>query len=310
MLQEYMKPVFRLAALCLALAWPGALMAEFIETDVCVFGATPGGIAAALQAARMGRSVVIAEPGRFIGGMTTGGLGATDIGNKGAIGGLAREFYRRVAKHYAQDASWKFESREEYFSRRGSGQSKESNLGGADATMWTFEPHVAEMIFNDWLKEAKIPVYFEQRLEFVRKDGVRITEMVVENANIYRAKMFIDATYEGDLMAKADVSFHVGREGNREYGETLNGFRAETPKHQFTVRVDPYLTAGDTNSGLLPFIQGHSQPSAPGRPLDRDKPDDADQDDSADKSESPDARRQDDKAGGGSGNFFIYRQLF
>ena len=83
-------------------------MAEFVETDVCVFGATPGGIAAALQAARMGKSVVIAEPGRFIGGMTTGGLGATDIGNKGAIGGLALEFYRRVARHYAQAASWKF----------------------------------------------------------------------------------------------------------------------------------------------------------------------------------------------------------
>ncbi len=177
------------------------------------------------------------------------------------------EFYRRIAKHYAQDSAWKFETREEYFARRGSGQSKASDLTSADATMWTFEPHVAEQIFNDLLQEAKVPVYFEQRLEFVRKEHGRITEMVVENANVYRAKVFIDATYEGDLLAKADVSFHVGREGNREYDETLNGIRAETPKHQFTVPVDPYLKPGDTNSGLLPFIQ----PGDGGKPGAEDK---------------------------------------
>jgi hypothetical protein len=250
-----MKPVLTSMGLCFLLGLPLPLRAEFIETDVCVLGASSGGIAAAIQAARMGKSVVIAEPGKFAGGLTTGGLGATDIGNKAAIGGLAREFYRRIARHYAQDSAWKFETREEYFAKRGSGQSKASDLTSADATMWTFEPHVAEAVFNEMLKEAKVPVYFEQRLEFVRKEHGRITEMVVENANVYRAKMFIDATYEGDLLAKADVSFHVGREGNREYGETLNGIRAETPKHQFTVPVDPYVKPGETNSGLLPFIQ-------------------------------------------------------
>jgi hypothetical protein len=229
--------------------------ADFIEADVCVFGATSSGLAAAVQAARMGKSVVIAEPGRFLGGLTTGGLGATDIGNKGAIGGIAREFYERVAEHYAQDAAWKFETRGEYFARRGSGQARASDLSSPNASMWTFEPHVAEMIFNDLLQEAKVPIYFEQRLAFVRKDGVRITEMVTENANMYRARVFIDATYEGDLMAKADVSFQVGREGNREYGETLNGIREQTPKHQFSVAVDPYLQPGNTNSGLLPFVQ-------------------------------------------------------
>jgi len=259
------------AWVCLALVLPGSLHADFIETDVCVLGATPGGIAAAIQAARMGKSVVIAEPGPSIGGMTTGGLGATDIGNKTAIGGIGREFYRRIAKHYAQDSAWKFETREEYFARRASGQSKASDLSGADATMWTFEPHVAEKVFKEMLEEAKVPVYFEQRLTLVRKDGARISEMVVENANIYRAKIFIDATYEGDLLAKADVSFFVGRESNREYGETLNGIRAQTPKHQFTVAVNPYLKPGNTNSGLLPFIQGgDSATPAPGRPLDRD----------------------------------------
>jgi len=250
-----MKPVLTLPGLCLFLCLPGLLRAELIETDVCVFGATSGGIAAAIQAARMGKSVVIAEPGGFIGGLTTGGLGATDIGNKAAIGGISREFYRRVARHYAQDSAWKFETREEYFARRGSGQSRASELASADATMWTFEPHVAESIFKEMLKEAGIPVYLEQRIEFVRKEAGRITEMVVENANIYRAKMFIDATYEGDLLAKADVSFHVGRESNREYRETLNGTRAETPKHQFTVAVDPYVKPGVAGSGLLPFVQ-------------------------------------------------------
>ena len=254
----HMKPLTALLGVGLALMpWTPA-QAEFIEADVCVFGATSGGIAAAVQAARMGKSVVIAEPGRFLGGLTTGGLGATDIGNKAAIGGIAREFYGRIASHYARDSAWKFETREAYFARRGGSQTKASDLKSQDATMWTFEPHVAERVLSEMLKEAKIPVYFEQRLSLIRKDGARIAEMVVENDNIYRAKMFIDATYEGDLLAKADVSFHVGREGNREYGETLNGIRAQTPHHQFKLAVDPYMKPGQTNSGLLPFIQAGS----------------------------------------------------
>lgn len=238
-----------------------------IETDVCVFGATPGGIAAAIQAGRMGKSVVLLEPGRFLGGMTTGGLGATDIGNKAAIGGLAREFYRRVAKHYAQDSAWKYETRDEYFAKRGSGQSQASDLTSADATMWTFEPHVAEEIFRAMLKEARVPVFLEQRLSLVRKKDRHIAEIVMDDASIYRAKVYVDATYEGDVMAKADVSFTVGRESNREYGETLNGIRAETPKHQFVVAVDPYVNPGDTNSALLPFIQAGRR----GRPGDGDQ---------------------------------------
>jgi hypothetical protein len=254
-----MKCVFAKSVLCLSLATTSLTGADFIESDVCVFGATPGGIAAAIQASRMGKSVVLLEPGKFLGGMTTGGLGATDIGNKAAIGGISREFYRRIAKHYSADAAWKFETRDDYFARLASGQSKASDLNSADATMWTFEPHVAEEIFRDLLKTAGIPIYFEQRLSLVRKKEKRILELVTEDANIYRAKVYIDATYEGDVMAKADVSFTVGRESNREYGETLNGIRAETPKYQFLVAVDPYLKPGNTNSGLLPFIQSGSR---------------------------------------------------
>ena len=245
-----------LSAFVFVLALSGAVSAaEIIETDVCVFGGTSGGIAAALQVKRLGNTSVLVEPGKYLGGLTTGGLGATDIGNKAAIGGIAREFYRRIARHYAQDAAWKSETRQDYFTRRGSGQSKASDLTSADATMWTFEPHVAMNIFNQLIAEAKVPVYREQRLAAVIKNGKRLTEIKMDNGNVFRAKMFIDATYEGDLMAKAGVSYHIGREPNSTYGETLNGIRAETPKHQFTVPVDPYLKQGDPASGLLPFVQ-------------------------------------------------------
>jgi hypothetical protein len=245
-------------ALALALSlWLGLSPshAEFIESDVCVFGGTSAGIAAAVQVSRMGKSVVLVEPGPYLGGLTTGGLGATDIGNKAAIGGIAREFYQAIAKHYAKDTSWVFETREEYISKRNAGRNAVADLSAPGATWWTFEPHVAEQVFATMLKEAKVAVYLNQRLNLVRKDKARIGEIVTEESEVFRARMFIDATYEGDLLNKADVSFAVGREANREYGETLNGIRPQTPKHQFQVPVDPYITPGDAKSGLLPFVQ-------------------------------------------------------
>src|SRR5262249_37607706 len=141
-----------------------------------------------------------------------------------------------------------------YFQHRAS-RATMADLSLPDATMWTFEPHLAEDIFFGMVNEAKVPIYFQQRLRSVKKEGARISELVMENRKIYRARMFIDASYEGDLMAKAGVSYRVGREANFEYGETLNGIRAETPKHQFIVPVDPYLKPGEPGSGLLPFIQ-------------------------------------------------------
>jgi hypothetical protein len=245
-----------LTGVCLTLASATiSLRAEVIETDICVFGGSSAGIVAAIQAKKLNKSVVLVEPGKYLGGLTTGGLGATDIGNKAAIGGLSREFYHRIAKHYAKDTSWNIDRREEYFSKRGSGQSAASNLDAADATMWTFEPKVARAVYDEWLKEHNVRVLREQRLKSVKMDGARIVEITVENGNVFRAKMFIDCTYEGDLMAKAGVSYHVGRESNATYGETLNGICRETPKHQFTVAVDPYVKSGDASSGLLPFIQ-------------------------------------------------------
>ena len=232
---------------------PGLAAGETIETDICVFGGTAGGVASAVQAARMGKTVVLVEPGNHLGGMTSGGLGATDIGNKAAIGGLGREFYHRIAQHYARPEAWRFEAAEDYAKR--AGHSDLSDLNAADATMWTFEPRVAEDILFQMLNEARVPVYLQQRLAAVKKSAGRITAIDMENGKTYHARMFIDATYEGDLMAKAGVSYTVGREANSKYSETLNGVREKTPKHQFTVPVDPYRKLGDAASGLLPFIQ-------------------------------------------------------
>ena len=250
----------------LALSSP-ALQSQVVEADLCIFGGTSGGIAAAVQAARLGKTAVLVNPTKYLGGLTTGGLGATDIGNKAAIGGLARDYYHRLAQHYAKDRSWTLETAPDYFSKRRGGQAGASALTGADATMWTFEPGVAEKVFLQWLDEAKTPVYLNQRLKSVTKTGPRITEITMENGRVFRAKMFMDATYEGDLLAKAGCSFHVGREANATYGETLNGVRASTPHHQFTVPVDPYVKPGDARSGLLPHIQSGDG----GKPGDGDK---------------------------------------
>jgi hypothetical protein len=211
--------------------------AETIESDICVFGGTSGGVVAAVEAARSGHKAILTEFGGHLGGMTSGGLSQTDIGNKGAIGGISREFYQRMGHHYGANEAWKL------------------------------EPHVAEGIFNDMLREARVPVYLHARLASVKVANHRITEIQMEDGRIFRAKMFIDASYEGDLMARAGISYFVGREPNSTYGETLDGIRGVTPKHQFLVKVDPYREPGNPNSGLLPLIQ--SEP--PGAPGDGDK---------------------------------------
>jgi hypothetical protein len=203
----------------------GLAAAEVLEGDLCVFGGTAGGVIAAVQGARMGKRVLLAEYGSHLGGMTSGGLGATDIGNKGAIGGLAREFYQRLGRHYGLPEAW------------------------------MFEPSAAERVLFQMVNEAGVPVYFRQRLVSVRKDGARIAQLEMDGGKVFRAAMFIDASYEGDLLAGAGVSYVVGREANATHRETLNGVRAETPKHQFLADVDPYRKRGEPASGLLPNIQ-------------------------------------------------------
>lgn len=220
--------------------------------DVVVYGGTAGGVTAAIQSARMGKSVVLIEPSGHIGGLTSGGLGATDIGNKAAIGGLSREFYRRVGAYYLNPSVWKHETRDAYFAAR-----KDSK----EPEQWTFEPHVAEAILRDWLAEYHIPIKQERfRLkDSVKKEGGRLISIRMESDVWYSGRMFIDATYEGDIMAKAGCSYHVGREANSVYGETINGIQvANAIKHQFVKDVDPYVTPGDPSSGLLPLIQSDS----------------------------------------------------
>jgi len=256
-----------LPALVTTLLWqpvsaaPVQTPADGPSYDLVVYGGTSGGIAAAVQAARLGRRVILVNPSRHLGGLSTGGLGATDIGNKGAIGGIAREFYERIARHYAQAAAWNQETRAEYFTRRAAAQNAAKDPIAEFKSVpaqWTFEPHVAAAIFGELLKEAAVPVLMGERLDLrqgVDKQGARIVALRMESGQVIAGKIFVDATYEGDLMAKAGVSYHVGREANRVYGETLNGVQIRhAVNHQFSRRVDPYRTAGDPASGLLPGV--------------------------------------------------------
>ncbi len=196
-----------------------------IEADVCVYGGSSAGAAAAVAVRRGGRTVSLAAFDGHIGGLSSGGLGATDIGNKAAIGGISREFYRRLGEYYETDESW------------------------------TFEPHVAERVFLDMLEEAAVPVRYHQHLSRVFKDGPTIVAIEMTDGTIYRAQQFIDATYEGDLMARAGVHYHVGREDNSVYRETLNGVHFGHPNHNFKAWVDPYVVEGNPTSGLLPLVQ-------------------------------------------------------
>lgn len=242
-----------IASISLSLATAPAL-AEVVETDVCVYGGTASGVTAAIQVARLDKTVSLLAFDNHVGGMTTGGLGATDIGNKDVIGGLSREFYQRIAKHYMQDESWIYETRDDYFANR-SKRTKLEEVTGEGGSMWAFEPHVAQDAIDAMLREAGISARRNKRLASVVKQGGRLVEIATENGDIYRAKMFIDATYEGDLMAMAGVSYRVGREANCQYGESLNGIRGETPKNQIFGDIDPYNTPGDPTSGLIPLVQ-------------------------------------------------------
>ncbi len=225
--------------------------------EVVVYGGTSGGVTAAVQAARMGKSVVLLEQGRHLGGLTSGGLGATDIGNKAAIGGLAREFYHRVYLHYLADESWVYERREQYRKGQNSWRGAAADWDRQQA-WWTFEPHVAEAIFNDMIREAKVPVEYGQRLDLqngVCRDGGRIVSVRMESGRVFSGRVFIDATYEGDLMAGAGVCYTVGREANAQYAETLNGVQTKNARsHNFDKPVDPYVAAGEPSSGLLPGV--------------------------------------------------------
>ena len=215
--------------------------------DIVIYGGTSAGVIAAIQAERLGKTVVLIEPGTHLGGLTSSGLGQTDTGDKSVIGGLAREFYQTVKKYYDNPETWIYEQPE----------NAEWYDPNEDA-IWRFEPHVAEKTFRRLAKDIKI--FYNERLDL--KNGVqvqngKIESITTESGTTFSGDMFIDATYEGDLMALAGVSYAVGRESNAHYGETLNGVQIQNAiYHQFDVDVDPYVIAGDPSSGLLPGVHG------------------------------------------------------
>jgi hypothetical protein len=220
-----------------------------VDADLCIYGATAAGVVAAVQAARQGNSVVLIDCDGWIGGLTTSGLGATDVGDKAAIGGLAREFYRRLRQHYDRGAAWTWQRREDFAGR--------GHDAGDDAA-WTFEPSVAQQVLAAMLAEQPVRVARGERLERqtgVEKQGTRIAALRMESGRRFLARVYIDCSYEGDLMAAAGCGYRVGREANAVHGETLNGVQVEQSRfHQFQFPVDPFVRPGDPTSGVLAGI--------------------------------------------------------
>jgi len=226
---------------------PAAPAPGDVAADVVVYGATATGLTAAIQASAMGCTVVVVEASDHVGGMTTGGLSSSDVGKAWSIGGLASQFYSRVGKAYGP------EERAAY---------------GSDDRVFHFEPKVARGVFDAWLREAGVTVFTREPLDLAagvsKKDG-RIESIRSDSGRTFRGRVFIDASFEGDVMAKAGVAYTVGREPETRYGESLAGIRrgdrkprphyTQGDKDHFTTAVDPYVTPGDPASGLLPWIK-------------------------------------------------------
>ncbi|MDR2704862.1 MAG: FAD-dependent oxidoreductase [Planctomycetaceae bacterium] len=223
--------------------------------DVVIYGGSCAAVTSAVQVKKMGQSVIIVSPDKHLGGLSSGGLGFTDSGNTSTVGGLAREFYQRIYAVYQNEKTWRWQKMSDYANV---GQGTKAMLHD-DKTMWIFEPHVAETVFDAWIEEHKIPVVrnaWLDRKNGVKKNGTKIVSITTLDGQTFEGKMFIDATYEGDLMAAAGVDYHVGRESNEQYGETWNGNQVGILHHGhwFKKPVDPYIIPGDPKSGRLKFI--------------------------------------------------------
>ncbi len=232
-----------------------------LQADVIIYGGTSAAIIAAVETIQSGKSVIVVSPDKHPGGLTSSGLGYTDTGNKAVIGGLSREFYHRVWLHYNDSSAWNWQKKSE-FGNRGQGTVA---MDGENRTMWLFEPHVAEKVFEDFIAENKLTVYRDEWLDrekgTVKKDG-KIVSFSTLSGKTFIGKIFIDATYEGDLMASAGVSYTVGRESTSQYGEQWNGVQTEVFHHNhfFDSKISPYKIPGNSSSGLLPLIS----PDPPG----------------------------------------------
>ncbi len=216
------KAIGTLLLLSLLVLMPPHFVGAAQKFDLVVYGGTAGGVITAVSAAREGLKVALLEPRVHLGGMVSGGLSATDYGKKEVIGGYSFEFFWRLGSHY-----------------------KTSQFG--DDVAWYFEPHVAEAVFKEMLNEVGVHVLFRHRLREkvgVKKVGVQIVEVFMEDGSSFEAKVFADCSYEGDLMAQSGVTYTWGREGMDQYGESLAGVREKTPFHQFTVDISPFDAKG------------------------------------------------------------------
>jgi len=228
---------------------------QTLTADVVIYGGTSAAVTAAVQVAQMGLKVVLVSPDKHLGGLSASGLGWTDTGDKSVIGGLARNFYHHLYLHYQESTSWPWQERSEY-GNKGQGNAA---IDGNNRTMWIFEPHAAELAFDQLIKENAVPLYREEWLDRdggVRMKGTAIKSIQTLSGKIFKGRVFIDATYEGDLMAAAGVSYHVGREGCDVYGEQWNGVQTGVLHHghHFTTDISPYIVPGDPGSGVLPRI--------------------------------------------------------
>ncbi len=230
------------------------------SADVIIYGGTSAAVTAAVQVKKMGKSVLIVSPDTHLGGLSSGGLGYTDTGNKKVIGGLSKNFYERLYSHYQTPQAWVWQQKNE-FGNKGQGTVALDSEAG---TMWLFEPHVAEKVFEDYIKEYDIPVHRNEWLlraeKGLKKKGTSIKSFRTLSGKVYEADVFIDATYEGDLMALAGVRYHVGREANEVYQENWNGVQkaARHHGHFFKSDIDPFKIPGDKKSGLLPEISSEN----------------------------------------------------
>ena len=254
-----------MVAVCVAEEQPADVaLSNVVESDVVVYGGTSAGVMAAVQVARMGKSVILLAPSGRLGGLTASGLGQTDVGKKEVMGGLNAEFYRRIDEHYDNPDNWFCETRDEWKEKKSWGHKL------LDGMMFKFEPHVAEQLFHDFIaEEENADVFLSERLDrshMAPKDGTVIREIIMESGVCVRGKMYIDCTYEGDLMAAAGVSYTVGRESNATYNEQANGIQLGSHGHQIPKGISAYLEEGDPQSGLLPGVS----PQPPGKTGDGD----------------------------------------
>ncbi len=239
-----------------------AKMQNTFEADVIVYGGTSAAIIAAVEVIQSGKSVLVVSPDQHLGGLTSGGLGYTDTGNKSVIGGLSREFYHRVWLHYNDSSAWKWQKQSEYGNK---GQGTVA-MDGKNRTMWIFEPHTAEQVFENFVRENEIQIFRNEWLDRengFKKNKSKIVSFNTLSGKIFKGKVFIDATYEGDLMAAVEVTYHVGRESTSTYNEKYNGVQTGVFHHGhfFKTKISPYKIPGDPASGLLPRISAE----APGK---------------------------------------------